>query len=64
ITSHSLAIMEQIVDSFAIISGGKIVYYADMENLRETGNSLESIYFTYIQNDISGDLGWLGHYNS
>jgi ABC-2 type transport system ATP-binding protein len=60
ITSHSLAIMEQIVDSFAIICSGDIVYHGAIENVHAGGDTLESIYFRHIKNDVSGDLGWLG----
>lgn len=60
ITSHSLEIMEQIIDSFAIIAHGEIVYQADVETLAAAGKSLESIYFEYVKSDVSGDLGWLG----
>ena len=60
ITSHSLEIMDQIIDSFAIISHGEIVYDADIDALRAENKSLATIYFEHIKNDITGDLGWLG----
>lgn len=60
ITSHSLEIMEQIINSFAILSHGKIVYQATVESLKSENKSLESIYFEYVKNDLTGDLEWLG----
>lgn len=60
ITSHSLEIMEQIIDSFAIISRGVVVYQSNIETLKSTNKNLETIYFEHIENDITGDLGWLG----
>ncbi len=60
ITSHSLEIMEQIIDSFAIISRGEIVYQANMETLKAEKKKLETIYFEHIKNDMTGELGWMG----
>ena len=60
ITSHSLEIMEQIINSFAIISRGEIVYQATMESLKAENKNLETIYFEYVKNDMTGELGWLG----
>jgi len=60
ITSHSLEIMEQIIDSFAILSHGEIVYQANARSLKSENKSLESIYFEYVKNDLTGDLEWLG----
>jgi ABC-2 type transport system ATP-binding protein len=60
ITSHILEIMEQLVDSFAIISGGKIVYRAKIESLKSAGASLESVYLAQIENQMSGEIEWLG----
>lgn len=60
ITSHSLEIMEQIIDSFAILSRGEIVYQASAQLLKSENKKLESIYFEYVKNDLTGDLGWLG----
>ncbi len=60
ITSHSLEIMEQIIDSFAIISHGEIVCRGDTETLRTENKSLETIYFEYVNNEGAGELGWLG----
>jgi ABC-2 type transport system ATP-binding protein len=60
ITSHSLEIMERIIDSFAIISHGEIVYQANARSLESENKSLEAIYFEYVKNDLTGDLEWLG----
>jgi ABC-2 type transport system ATP-binding protein len=60
ITSHSLEIMEQIIDTFAIISRGEIVYQADLETLKAEDKDLAAIYFEYVKNDLTGELGWLG----
>jgi ABC-2 type transport system ATP-binding protein len=60
ITSHSLEIMEQIIDSFAIISRGKIVYQADLKIVKAENKNLEAIYFEYVKNDMRGEIGWLG----
>lgn len=60
ITSHSLEIMEQIIDSFAILSLGEIVYQADLETVKAENKSLEEIYFEFVKNDMRGELGWLG----
>lgn len=60
ITSHSLGIMEGIIDSFAIISRGEIVYQANARLLEAENKSLEAIYFEYVHTDLTGDLEWLG----
>lgn len=60
ITSHSLEIMEQIIDSFAILSQGEIVYQASARAIRAENKSLASIYFEYVKNDPAGELEWLG----
>ena len=60
ITSHSLEIMERIIDSFAILSHGEIVYQANAHTLKAENKSLEAIYFEYVKNDLAGDLEWLG----
>ncbi len=60
ITSHSLEIMERIIDSFAILSHGEIAYQANARLLKAENKSLETIYFEYVKNDLSGDLEWLG----
>ncbi len=59
ITSHSLEIMEQIIDSFAILSHGEIVYQANARTLKSENKSLEAIYFEYVKNDLNGDLEWM-----
>lgn len=60
ITSHSLEIIERIIDSFAILSHGEIVYQANVRSLKSANKSLEEIYFEYVKNDLAGDLEWLG----
>lgn len=60
ITSHILEIMEQLVDSFAIISGGRIVHQAKIEHLKAAGASLESVYLEKIENNQAGEIEWLG----
>lgn len=60
ITSHSLEIMEQIIDSLAIISHGEIVFQANIESLKSENKNLETIYFEYVKNDLAGDVEWLG----
>ena len=60
ITSHSLEIMEQIIDALAIISHGQIVYQNDLETLKAENKNLAAIYFEYVKNDMTGDLEWLG----
>ena len=60
ITSHSLEIMEQILDSFAIIAGGEIVYQSNAESLKRENKTLEIVYFECVGNDLKGNLEWLG----
>ena len=60
ITSHSLEIMEQIIDSFAIISHGEIVFQSNLESVQAENKSLETIYLQTIKNNLKGDLEWLG----
>lgn len=60
ITSHSLEIIERIIDSFAILSHGEIVYQADTNTLKSENKSLEAIYFEYVKNDLAGNIEWLG----
>ena len=60
ITSHSLEIMQQIIDSFAIISHGQVVYQSNIEELKAKNKTLEAIYFEYVGHDLTGNLEWLG----
>ncbi len=60
ITSHSLEIMEQITDSFAIISHGEIIFQSDIESLKVENKTLQTIYFEYVGHDLTGNLEWLG----
>lgn len=60
ITSHSLSIMERIIDSFAIISHSRIVFQSDIEKLKAENKSLEDVYFEYVAGDLAGEIGWLG----
>lgn len=60
ITSHSLEIVERIIDLFAILSHGEIVYQANAQTLKSENKSLETIYFEYVKNDLAGDIEWLG----
>lgn len=60
ITSHSLEIMERIIDSFAILSHGEIVFQADAHTLKSENKNLEAIYFEYVKNDLAGNIEWLG----
>ena len=52
--------MEQIIDSFAIISHGEIVFQSNLESLKAEDKSLETIYLQTIKNNLKGDLEWLG----
>lgn len=60
ITSHSLEIMEQIIDSFAVLSHGEIVYQANASSIKSKNKSLQEIYFEYVKNDLTGNIEWLG----
>ncbi len=60
ITSHNLKIMEQIADSFAIISRGKIICQENIEIPKAENKSLEEFYFEHVKNELKGNLEWLG----
>lgn len=59
-TSHSLEIIEKIVDELAIIVDGKIVYATSTDKLKATGESLEDAYFRFVKREPVEELAWLG----
>jgi ABC-2 type transport system ATP-binding protein len=61
LTSHIIDTIEKIIDSFAIIQNGKIIYENRMSDIISEGSSLGDVYFNLIKNEVSGDLRWLAN---
>ncbi len=62
ITSHILEIVEQIIDSFAIISGGRIVHRSTVTELKASNTTLPAVYTDLVGGNGSGfesELEWL-----
>ncbi len=60
LTSHILEIAQQLVDRFAIISGGRIVCSQSMEETKEAGQTLEDLYFREVGRPDIGEWEWMG----
>lgn len=58
LTSHSLGLIERIVDAYAIIVGGKIVFDSSWDDPR-TMDPLEDVYFQFVQASALEELGWI-----
>lgn len=61
ITSHLLHEVERLVDHFVIINEGRIVYESSISELNESGQSLEDLYYSYLEKDDRQalELPWL-----
>jgi ABC-2 type transport system ATP-binding protein len=62
ITSHILEIVEQIIDSFAVISEGRIIHESTLSELKAANRSLPDIYSEIVSGKNSGispELAWL-----
>lgn len=60
ITSHILDVVEKLVQRFAIISHGKIICQKSIAEIVETGENLESVYFSYVPKPSTEEISWLG----
>lgn len=60
ITSHTLEVVEQLIDQFVIISKGRIVYCASRDELTGSGFSLEETFVAKVAPDLQlPELAWL-----
>lgn len=60
LTSHILEVVERLVDSFALITEGKVVCQQTMAETKRAGQTLEKIYFQYVKRRPVEDLEWIG----
>jgi len=60
ITSHILEVVERLVDSFAVIVAGRIACQQDMAQVTQSGQTLEEIYFEYIERRPVEEFEWIG----
>lgn len=60
LTSHILEVVERLVQSFALIVGGKVVCQQTMAEAVRAGQTLEQIYFHYVKRQTVEELEWIG----
>jgi ABC-2 type transport system ATP-binding protein len=60
LTSHILEVAERLVESFAIIVGGEIVCRQTIEEVIQSGRSLEDVYFQFVKRPEAENLEWIG----
>lgn len=60
VSSHCLDILEKIVDRFAILSSGHIVFESTREETLRDGTRLEDIYFQHVDRLERQEIGWIG----
>ncbi len=59
IASHILDLIEKIVDNFAFIVNGKIVFQESKKYLQEENTSLEDIFFKHYKNECDDNFDWI-----
>jgi ABC-2 type transport system ATP-binding protein len=60
LTSHILEVVERLVQSFAIIVGGEIVCSQTMEEMLQSGDTLEELFFKNVVRGTTEELEWIG----
>jgi len=60
VTSHILEVVERLIEQFAIIIRGDIVYCQTVAEVKRAGMTLEDVYFKYAGKPAVGNLAWLG----
>lgn len=60
LASHFLALMQNLLNAFVIIDGGKMVYNSDFQDSPKDNSSLEDIFFSFIKTRASTELEWIG----
>jgi ABC-2 type transport system ATP-binding protein len=60
LTSHILEVVERLVDRFAVILDGQVVCNRTMDEAVRLGQSLEDIYFQFVQRRTVEDFEWIG----
>jgi len=60
ITSHILEVVERLVQSFAIIVSGEIVCTQTVEETIRSGQTLEELFFKYVDRRNVETLEWVG----
>lgn len=59
LTSHILEVVEKLCPLIAIIDEGKLKGYGTLDQLRQGGESLESLFVTLVGGTPRGGLSWL-----
>jgi ABC-2 type transport system ATP-binding protein len=60
LTSHILEVVERLVDSFAVIVDGRIACQQTMAEVTQSGQTLEDVYFSYIERRTFEEFEWIG----
>ncbi len=59
LTSHILEVVEKLCPLIAIIDGGKLKGFGALDELKQTGESLESHFVGLVGGSRKGELSWL-----
>jgi len=59
LTSHILEVVEKLCPLIAIIDGGKLKGYGPIDELRKSGESLESLFVGLVGGAQKAELSWL-----
>lgn len=60
ITSHILEVVERLVQRFAIIVSGEIVAESSVEEVLQSGHTLEEVFFKHVGRRSVRTLEWVG----
>ncbi|HET7288439.1 MAG TPA: ABC transporter ATP-binding protein, partial [Pyrinomonadaceae bacterium] len=60
LTSHILEVVERLVHSFAVIMHGEVVCSQTMAETLRAGETLEEVYFRYVQRRPVEEFEWIG----
>src|SRR5262245_5517421 len=60
LTSHILEVVERLVDQYAIIIDGEIVYQQTVKETVAAGRKLEDVYFQFAGRPAMEEMSWLG----
>ena len=60
ITSHILEVVERLVDSFIVIVAGEVVCHYTIEEITRSGQTLEDVYFRYVERREVEGFEWIG----
>ena len=60
LTSHILEVVERLVHSFAVIVHGEIACSQTMKETLRSGQTLEDVYFQYVERRAVEEFEWIG----